>query len=1101
MTRQGAIPASSGFDLLGPLPTGTTVLEASAGTGKTYAIVGLATRYVAEGVVDLSQLLLVTFSRAATRELRERTRERLTGTAVALGNPVEARAGKDELIRYLATGTDAEVATRRARLVRELSDFDAATIATTHSFCQRMLDALGIAGEREPQATLVESVDDLVIEVVDDLYVRRYSSATPSIKLADAQRVSNMALSDRHATLAPDNAGESEAGQRVAFAAAARTEVERRKRLSGIRDFDDLLVLLRDTLADPEHGETASRRIRDRYRVVLVDEFQDTDPIQWDILRRAFHGTTTLVLVGDPKQAIYAFRGAEVPSYLNAVRVADSYQELTVNWRSDAGLVRALDRLYGDAALGHPEIVVHQVDTNHKESRLLDQKPFRVRYLPRTGSGARGKSGYPSVDGIRRRIAADLAADIARRLAEGDLIAVDGAARPVQPGDIAVLARRWVHVPYVREALERAGVPSVLAGGTSVFATQSATDWLWLLQAIAQPHRSDRVRLAALTPLIGSRATDLDDQGDGIVAEISGRLRELAVLFAESGFAALFERLAAETNLDARLLAIESGERTITDLRHIAQLLNRAAIEESFGIAALIRWLTDRIENPLSGNVKDRVRRLDSDAAAVQIATVHASKGLEFPIVYIPFGWDGSKNPNPSTLLLHGQDGERILDVGGKTGPGYRERAARSDVEEAGEELRLLYVALTRAMCQVVVWWAPSFSTPIAPLHRMLFGRKAGDPEPQLRAPVPEDDATQARLESWSGTDSDVIAIESVEGTPLAIPEPIADVGPLEPLDVSRFGRTLDQVWRRTSYSALTASAHDMVMVGSEVEEPGTVDEPDDENPIEAADAVALDGPISPMNDFTPGAAFGTLVHEILEVVDTTAPDLAAELLQRCRAAVATHLAAIDPEALSTALSAVLSTPLGYGTLAEVAPRDRLAEMDFELPLAGGDTPTRDDVTLRRIAALLRSHLASDDPLVGYPDLLDKVEATPLRGYLIGSIDAVIRIPGPRFVVIDYKTNRISPGPLTALHFSREAMAGEMMHAHYPLQALLYSVALHRYLRWRLPSYDPATHLGGVQYLFVRGMVGPVTPAGCGVFDWNPPATLIVALSDLLAGL
>ena len=152
------------------------------------------------------------------------------------------------------------------------------------------------------------------------------------------------------------------------------------------------------------------------------------------------------------------------------------------------------------------------------------------------------------------------------------------------------------------------------------------------------------------------------------------------------------------------------------------------------------------------------------------------------------------------------------------------------------------------------------------------------------------------------------------------------------------------------------------------------------------------------------------------------------------------------------------------------------------------------------VARLLRRHLSADDPLAAYPDRLQQVEAPPLRGFLTGSIDAVLRLPGPRYVVVDYKTNRLARGDLTARHYTREAMAAEMLRAHYPLQALLYGVALHRYLRWRQPGYDPGAHLGGIAYLFVRGMVGAETPPGCGVFDWTPPPDLIPELSDLLAG-
>ena len=627
------------FDLLGPLPTGTTVLEASAGTGKTYAIVGLATRCVAEGLADISQVLLVTFSRAATQELRERARERFAGVSAALVDPEAARRSDDDLVAYLATADDEEIGVRRRRLLRALAEFDAGTITTTHSFCQRMLDGLGIAGEREPDTTFVESVDDLISEVVSDLYLSRYSrtDSSPPFSTKDALAIARSAVGDGQAILEPDGEEETAPGQRVLFAAAARLEVERRKRTKGIRDFNDLLTLLHGVLTDPEYGPVACRRVREKFKVVLIDEFQDTDPLQWDILRLAFHGHTTLVLVGDPKQAIYAFRGAEVLSYLDAVDQADAHQELTTNWRSDPGLLAALEHLYGGAALGNEGIVAHPVEASHKKSRLFGPVPMRVRHLPRTGAGPLNRSGFPAVGRLRSRVADDVAADVVALLGGDARLAVDGDPRPVEPGDVAVLVRTHKHVAMIRDALDAVGVPSVLTGGSSVFATPSATQWLWLLQAIEQPHRSDRVRLTALSPIFGRTSEELDKDGDNVVAELAGQLRSYSGLFARVGFAAVFERISAETNLEKRVLAAPSGERDFTDLRHVAQLLGRVATEEAFGLSALVRWLSDRIKDPTSGSATDRSRRLDSDAAAVQIATVHATKGLEFPIVYVPF--------------------------------------------------------------------------------------------------------------------------------------------------------------------------------------------------------------------------------------------------------------------------------------------------------------------------------------------------------------------------------------------------------------------------------------------------------------------------------
>ncbi|MGQ4598513.1 UvrD-helicase domain-containing protein [Nocardia sp. R6R-6] len=1122
-----AVPAPASADAFvpcGPLPTGTTVLEASAGTGKTHAIVGLAVRYVAEAGIEVSQLLLVTFSRAATQELRERARDRFVSVAAGLADPQAARAHADELVRYLAHAGESEVRLRQRRLLAALSDFDAGTIATTHSFCQRMLDELGFGGEHDSGTRLVETVDDLVATVVDDLYLSRYARADAPFSVKEARALASAAVSDRHAVLVPD--GEGAAGERVAFGHAVRAETERRKRLAGLRDFDDLLVLLHDVLADPEHGPRACRRIRARYRVALVDEFQDTDPLQWDILRRSFHGHSTLVLVGDPKQAIYAFRGAEVLSYLDAVAHADTRKELTTNWRSDAGLLAALDHLQGGAALGHQEIGVHQVTATWPWSRLSGPDeliaPMRVRCLPRTGAGPLNKSGFPSVGRMRSAVADDLAADIVGLLDSGVLLEVkaepvvaesdsnipvpgDAVRRPIGPGDIAVLVRTRSQIEVVRTALDRVGVASVLAGGTSVFATSSATDWLWVLRALEQPHRGDRVRLAACTPLFGITAAELDSGGADLVGRVSAQLREAARLFTRAGFAAVFEKISTEACLAQRLLAVENGERRLTDLRHIAQLLDQVALTEGLGLTALTRWLTDRVRDPASGAVADRSRRLDRDAAAVQVATVHASKGLEFPVVYLPFAWDSAKNPYPATLLFHDDDGARVLDVGGPDAAGYPERKTRSEAEEAGEELRLLYVALTRSMCQIVAWWAPAITTAASPLHRMVFGRADRAAAVAARAAVPADAVAASAVSAWAQAAGAAISVTAVRGIDDVAIRRVRTEPAFGRLAAARFDRVVDQQWRRTSYSALTASAHGPVALGTD-SEPEDVRGPGDE-PASIAPTAAAEpeqtGAASLMNALPYGAEFGTLVHGVLERIDTDRTDLAAEVRERCRATVAELMAEADPEQLATALLAVLRTPLGHGCLADVARRDRLTELEFELPLAGGDRMGATAATLRRIADLLRAHLPADDDLYGYAELVSALEDIPLRGYLTGSIDAVLRVTddaAPRFVIVDYKTNRLGTGDLTVAHYTRDRMATEMLRSHYPLQALLYSVALHRYLRWRLPGYDPARHLGGVRYLFVRGMVGPQTPADCGVFDWHPPADLVVALSALLAG-
>jgi exodeoxyribonuclease V beta subunit len=1113
------------FDLCGPLPEGTTVLEASAGTGKTYTIAGLAVRYLAEGVARIDELMLVTFGRAATAELRERVRERLVEATTSLDDLDAARRSTDDLIRHLAQGDDGQAELRRRRLATAAANFDAATIATTHGFCHQMLAGMGIAADVDHDVAFAEWTGDLVTDVATDLYVADYGSADPTaapLAFRVATRVAGDAVGDPAARLEPadiDRATYPEAALRYRFAQRARETVAHRKRAMRVMDYDDLLAHLRDALTDPETGEDACARVRSRYKIVLVDEFQDTDPVQWEILERAFHGHRTLVLIGDPKQAIYAFRGADVVTYLLATEVAAAEATLGTNWRSDRPLVEALRHVIGEVALGDPRILVHEVNAGHLEPTLTGAPvdvPLRIRAVPRKALGVEEPEKPLTVGDVRPFIAKDVAADIVDLLCSDARITDNGEKRPVEPADVAVLVQRNEDGVTVRDALDAAGVPVVLLGTISVFQSPAARDWLTLLTALEQPQRPGLARAAALTDFVGWTAEELATADDEKLDTLGARLREWAGALAASGVAALLERITATYGLTARVLAREDGERDLTDLRHIGQTLHAQATQAHGGVASLVEWLQHRIAESRVDPDEERSRRLESDAKAVQVLTVHRSKGLQFPIVYAPFLWSRWVPTDPDPLKLHDDTGARVLDVGSRGGPAYDEHKRAHLAEDAGESLRLAYVALTRAKCQVVTHWAPTNNTPCAPWHRLLFGERTGGVVPD-KVPTPSDYDARERLTAIAATSNGGVRVEPVyhvASDALSVQKTTSPE-----LSVRTFDRTLDLTWARTSYSRLTAALHEDTgaRVTSEPETPGVIDElpvgPDGEPTGEQAAQDEV-WPLSPMAELPSGAAFGTLVHRVLEEVDFAASDLRSALVQACADAGAERFVAVPADVFGDALLPSLRTSLGPlaggRRLSDIATGDRLDELEFELPLAGGDVPTG-DTAVGQIAALLRRHLPADDPLVDYAeDLAAPVLASQrMRGFLTGSIDAVLRVReadgAHRYLVVDYKTNWLGgDGPLTAQHYRPEALARAMRHAHYPLQALLYSVALHRYLRWRQPAYDPAVHLGGVLYLFLRGMCGEDTPVvdgvPCGVFSWAPPSALVHDLSHLLDG-
>ncbi|MDQ4130234.1 MAG: UvrD-helicase domain-containing protein, partial [Actinomycetota bacterium] len=338
------------FDLTGSLPRDMAVLEASAGTGKTWTIANLVTRYVAEGL-RLTELLVVSFSRAATVELRDRVRRRLVEVSEHLERVQSepAAASDDPVVALLAGGGSRVVPERRGRLLAALREFDAATIATIHGFCQHVLGGVGLAGDVDRDARLIEDETEIVEAVVDDLLIRRFHRlGGPPVSRGDLLAIAHAVVGNPDAVIVPARSDDPATRVRTELAQAIRAEVDRRKREAGVLSYDDLLIRLAATLRHPHRGPAARRRLRAHYKVALVDEFQDTDPIQWDIMRLAFGQTgATLVLIGDPKQAIYAFRGADVYAYLQASETAASKATLGINWRSDQGLVDAHDALFG----------------------------------------------------------------------------------------------------------------------------------------------------------------------------------------------------------------------------------------------------------------------------------------------------------------------------------------------------------------------------------------------------------------------------------------------------------------------------------------------------------------------------------------------------------------------------------------------------------------------------------------------------------------------------------------------------------------------------------------------------------------------------------
>jgi exodeoxyribonuclease V beta subunit len=1129
-----------------PLPAGRVVLEASAGTGKTYAIVGLATRYLAEGTATADQLLVLTFARSATRELRHRLLDRVARgldvvTAALDGRPV----GPDAVDRALVDGADdAELRRRADRLARALADVDEAAVTTIHGFCA---DALRRIGD-DALGALLDDERGAAAEVAGDLYLRR---ALEDPRGADDLpwfpwqgvdvATAGAALRDP-AAVHPDPRGGGRSAARAWLAAEAQREAAARRRRLRRHTYDDLVTRLADRLEDPLHGAAAVTACGGRFAVALVDEFQDTDPAQWRILSALFAdalaggGERALVLVGDPKQAVYAFRGADVHAY-TAVRGAAPDATLPVNHRADQPVVEGVAALFAGRSLGHG-IDVHPVRAHHP-SRLvgLPGPPVHVRVLDDDAPVRRALDGTPLLGALRDVVARDVARQAVHLLHAGARVQGAAGDRPLGPADLAVLVRTNRQAATVQRHLVAAGVPSVLNGVGSVLSSPAVRDWLALLAALDRPSRSGLARLAALGDLVGWSAAEVVAADEDRWDDLHVALHRWRDVLAARGVAAAVRHVAADTGLHARLLSRPDGRRRLTDLVHVGELLHARGQAERLGVNGLRAWLRQAAAAAAAGPEPapdhPAARRLERGDDAVQILTVHGAKGLEFGVVLAPYLWD-VPGGEPTTRDVHDpSDGRRRLAVGCDERDEDQRRFRDLHLQQREEEeRRLAYVAVTRAVHHLRLWWAPSDRVATSALGTLLA---------ETGGQVASSEDAHVALEAVARRSGGTVGRSEVDvEAPVGV---LADAVPEGDVVLARFDRTIDHGWRRTSYSRIVGAATAVGDTG-----PAAADDLDTPDAGPAPAGPAADQPAGvdvrppphpdarlavplPLGRLRGGADVGTVVHAVLERVDFAAADVRDRLREALGEQAALHGlelrfdagpdaggrtgTAADPEgvldAVADGLLAALATPLGAGDaprLQDLRLADRVDELPFEIPALRDDLAEQAGrLLVGDVADLLDAHLPADDLLRGYPALLRRDLAdVEVRGFLAGFVDLLARLPDGRFLVADYKTNRVAPPDVevpTAGHLAPAAMAEEMLAGHYPLQALIYLVAVHRYLRWRLAGYDPDRRLAGVAYLFLRGMAGPSTPevAGmrCGVFRWRPPTALLLALDRLLA--
>jgi len=1202
--------------------SGVKLIEASAGTGKTWTIAALYLRCVLEQGLTPEQILVVTFTEAATSELRERIRSRLTEAVRYFREEI---ADVDPLLADLRGDYAPEqwpVCARRLDQAVQL--MDEAAIHTIHGWCRRMLRQHAFDSGSLFDLELSQNEAEIFDEAARDYWrVHVYPLATVASallrevwpdpaalgkavwpwldvharppggdpfedlanrdsQLAEAKRawrehreqieqdlheaykagsmngnkvrrgaldrwLPAMAVwAEQPYRLLPEEEGAiknlTKKGlesamkkgktppESTAFAAfgewvelkgsldvQARVlphaaswiaqAVEREKQRRGQMGFDDLLIRLAEALDRPDSA--LPEVIREQYPVAMIDEFQDTDPVQYRIFERVYMPAKsadgeagTLLMIGDPKQAIYAFRGADIHTYLKARRATTGHHyTLECNFRSTEAMVEAANRLFEHAERhptgaflfrdkGEDPVPYMRVRANGRGQRLLvedDEVPALTLWHD---------DGDEETESLNKgqylaRMSQAAANEIARLLRlgrEGKAYFVDaeGRMQALVPADIAVLVRDMSEARSIRQALEARGVRSVyLSDRDSVFDADEAGDLLFLLRACAEPENESLIRAALATATLGQSWADLErfNTDERHWENIVERFQCYRRLWQRRGVLPMLRRLLNDWDVPARLLARDDGERRLTNLLHLAERLQAASAEQE-GEQALIRHLFEEIAGEVSAHDEaDRIMRLESDAQRVRVVTIHKSKGLEYPLVFLPFiGTFKTVDATKGPVRYHDEQGHKQLALNPD-----EDLLMRADRERLAEDMRLLYVAVTRACHACWLGLAP-----------MVNGQKKSETLLShsavgylLAGKAGEGDLGGLLAELADGCSHIKVAAPPIEGTEKLPAETIKAVALLSAAREYRGPKF--ESWWIGSYSSLVAQP-------MTVPDPAALPLPETARqaiimesieevlPVEAADGQWLSPDHFPM-DFPRGPGPGTFLHGLLEwAAESGFPRVARDkalradqVSRRCRlrgwSDWSEPLADWLGRLLSTDLDLPGPDPDGGGRVSLAQLLQWQAELEFWFGANQVDVRVLDELVSRHSLDGQRR---------------PAIAPTRLNGMLKGFIDLVFEHEG-RYYVVDYKSNDLGSAPVD---YERPAMCQALLEKRYDLQYLLYVLALHRLLRARLPDYDYEQHIGGAVYLFLRGIDG----SGRGVFIDRPSQSLIEAMDALFKG-
>lgn len=1175
---------------------GTNLIEASAGTGKTYTISGLFLRMIIEKQLMVNEILVVTFTRAATEELKDRIYKLLISARNAFsGHPCDDPFLQSLLSDFSESDSNAEALKRIKDAIR---DFDECAIFTIHGFCQRMLVENAFESRSLYDTEVVMDQSEFILDAVQDFWrtrfydapmflisefiniginglvnLFRYRERNPELRIQQVPHVPEAAdvlvaleqceaarakvreiLPESSAALLllfemdqkllngqaynknlpiycdavwayirsnkpiefldlPDKIDifcpsvmrtkllKSNKDQRIPaspvfpliemfvdvyqsfetlkIALVTQTKVDlfhvvemrlqERKRSENTQSFNDFLVNLKTSLLTSDDQSLLSESVRKRFKAAMIDEFQDTDPVQYAIFNELFADDRILFLIGDPKQAIYSFRGADIYAYLSASNDVNRVYTLPNNYRSDADLVSGVNRVF---SLSDRPFIDEQIQfdavtaVQSGPSDLVVEGEFSSGLTIWTGPPRDEKDVYSSPTAsvaVCEAVTAEIYRLLKMATERKAYINKNGKQEVLKPSDFAILVRKKSEMKLLEQYLTRYGIPCVLSGTSSVFDTPEAFDLRRFLLAVLNPKDSRAVKAAMAGSGFGATAVDLDAVNRGasdLLEFFVASLKSYNESHHQNGFIHMFRQYLADYQVKERLIALPNGERKLTNLLHLSEILHEKYVSSGGGLLELFKWFCQQMDAPELRKEETELR-METDENAVTVVTIHKSKGLEYPFVFAPFVWS---HVDEQETLFHDGEG-MVLDLGNDVEEASKQKAFK---DMMSEKMRLYYVAMTRAKYRCYTFWggfnsrgsahlsAPAYlfhgstvskDNLAADLKAVFKGLKHADVEKHLAALFELDPTVRV-------SNLPVISFDE----PLML-----DVATTE-FKIISAERHITDGSRVSSFSGLTRHT--------------AVHTKDMDKLL--ADVVTVE-PAKPNSifDLPKGARIGTFLHEFFEhlhfqsATDDRSLNLLSLLLQKYN--VDDRFRDAVWQMKEDVLSAILP---GHILLNQLSDDHRLNEMEFHFSMS--------KFHLSKLRELAKEYNLPDM----YVERLKRLNTTVTQGFMTGFIDMVFEHEG-KYYLLDWKSNHLG-NQLNDYH--QGALMGAMAEHDYFLQYWIYSVALHQYLAQVIPDYDYDTQFGGAFYLFIRGV-----SADTGVYFNKLERNFVLALTELFS--